>query len=152
GPAHAGDVGPLPGEPGALPAPGELPVRGPAGHRPRRHRRPGAVPGRQDPRRGRRGHQHRTIRMVHARPVTSTSAPSAPEQTRDAGQPGRRRRMTAALPTRTALLFIAPAALLFAVFVLYPMATAVSYSMHSWRGTSQGEFIGLANFAQLFTS
>lgn len=65
---------------------------------------------------------------------------------------GQRRRVTAALPTRVALLFLAPAAVLFAVFVLYPMITAVSYSMYSWRGTSQEEFVGLANFITLFTA
>ncbi|QDB80603.1 sugar ABC transporter permease [Georgenia sp. 311] len=69
-------------------------------------------------------------------------------------EPGQRRRrtMTAALPTRVALLFIAPAAVLFGIFVLYPMATAVTYSMYSWRGTSQEEFVGLANFVHLFTA
>lgn len=60
--------------------------------------------------------------------------------------------MTAALPTGAALLFIAPAAVLFGLLILYPMATAVSYSMYSWRGTAQGEFVGLANFLHLFTA
>lgn len=80
--------------------------------------------------------------------MTTTPAQTA------AVQPGQRRRRltTAALPTRVALLFIAPAAVLFTIFVLYPMVTAVSYSMFSWRGTSQEEFVGLANFVNLFTS
>jgi len=80
--------------------------------------------------------------------VTATAAQTAPVE------PGQRRRrtLTAALPTRVALLFIAPAAVLFGIFVLYPMATAVTYSMYSWRGTSQEEFVGLANFVQLFTA
>src|SRR5699024_9884833 len=30
--------------------------------------------------------------------------------------------------------------------------TAVTYSMYSWRGTSQEEFVGLANFVNLFSS
>lgn len=80
--------------------------------------------------------------------MTATAAQTAPVE------PGQRRRrtLTAALPTRVALLFIAPAAVLFGIFVLYPMATAVTYSMYSWRGTSQEEFVGLANFVQLFTA
>ncbi|WP_230976478.1 MULTISPECIES: carbohydrate ABC transporter permease [Georgenia] len=80
--------------------------------------------------------------------MTATAAQTAPVE------PGQRRRrtMTAALPTRVALLFIAPAAVLFGIFVLYPMATAVTYSMYSWRGTSQEEFVGLANFVHLFTA
>ena len=91
--------------------------------------------------------------MVHTGPVTTTPTPAAPSGARATEHPGqRRRRMTAALPTRTALLFITPAALLFAVFVLYPMVTAVSYSMFSLRGTRQQEFVGLANFVQLFTA
>lgn len=78
--------------------------------------------------------------------MTTVSAPSTP-----AGSGQRRRRLTAALPLRTALLFIAPAAILFAVFVLYPMVTALTYSMYTWRGTSQQDFVGIANFVQLFT-
>lgn len=62
-----------------------------------------------------------------------------------------RGRGVAALPTGTALLFLLPAALLFGVFVLYPMVTALAYSLFSWRGTAQGEFVGLANFVHLFT-
>ncbi len=80
--------------------------------------------------------------------MTTTPAQTAPAE---AGQ-RRRRHATAALPTPVALLFIAPAAVLFAVFVLYPMITAVTYSMYSWRGTSQESFVGLANFVQLFTA
>jgi raffinose/stachyose/melibiose transport system permease protein len=64
---------------------------------------------------------------------------------------GQRRRRVAALPTGVGLLFLAPAALLFAVFVLYPMFTAFTYALFSWRGTTQGDFVGLANFANLFT-
>lgn len=81
--------------------------------------------------------------------MTTTPAQTAAVEP---GQRRRRRLTTAALPTRVALLFIAPAAVLFAIFVLYPMVTAVSYSMYSWRGTSQEEFVGLANFVNLFTS
>ena len=64
----------------------------------------------------------------------------------------RRRPLTAALPTGTALVFLLPAALLFGFFVLYPMVTALTYSLYSWRGTSQESFVGLGNFVQLFTA
>ncbi len=85
--------------------------------------------------------------------MTTTPATTAPAEARGTGpRRQRRRRTAAALPTRVALLFIAPAAVLFTIFVLYPMVTAVSYSMFSWRGTSQEEFVGLANFVQLFTA
>lgn len=62
------------------------------------------------------------------------------------------RRRTAALPTPVALLFLLPAAALFAIFVLYPMATALTYSLFSWRGTAQEAFVGLDNFATLLTT
>ncbi|MFC6507428.1 carbohydrate ABC transporter permease [Promicromonospora citrea] len=62
------------------------------------------------------------------------------------------RRRTAALPTPVALLFLLPAAVLFGVFVLYPMATALTYSLFSWRGTAQEAFVGLDNFVALFTT
>ncbi|MFC4554853.1 carbohydrate ABC transporter permease [Georgenia faecalis] len=75
---------------------------------------------------------------------------SATDQLTPKGR-GQRRR-TAALPTGTALLFLAPAAILFAVFVLYPMVTAFTYALFSWRGTTQGEFVGMANFVHLFTA
>ncbi|WP_226920737.1 carbohydrate ABC transporter permease [Georgenia subflava] len=64
----------------------------------------------------------------------------------------RQGRVRSALPTSTALVFLAPAAILFAVFVLYPMVTAFTYSLFSWRGTSQDEFVGLGNFVALFTA
>src|SRR5688500_779148 len=52
---------------------------------------------------------------------------------------------------RTALLFTAPALLLFGVFVLYPMLTAFSYAFFEWRGTTRGGFAGLAHFETIFT-
>lgn len=61
-------------------------------------------------------------------------------------------RRAAALPTPVALLFLLPAAALFAVFVLYPMATALTYSLFSWRGTAQEAFVGLDNFVALLTT
>lgn len=52
---------------------------------------------------------------------------------------------------RTALLFVAPALVLFAVFILYPMFTMFSYSVFTWAGTSRGAFVGIDNFVALFT-
>jgi raffinose/stachyose/melibiose transport system permease protein len=51
----------------------------------------------------------------------------------------------------TGLLFVAPALLLFGMFLLYPMVTAFSYSFFSWGGTARGGFVGLDNFVTLFT-
>jgi len=48
-------------------------------------------------------------------------------------------------------MFVAPALLLFGVFVLYPMGSALSYAFFSWQGTSRGAFVGFENFVALFT-
>lgn len=47
--------------------------------------------------------------------------------------------------------FLLPATLLFVVLLVYPMATALSYSLFEWQGTARGAFVGLGNFAELFT-
>ena len=52
---------------------------------------------------------------------------------------------------RTGLLFVAPAVLLFGVFVLYPMVTAFSYAFFEWQGTTRQGFAGIDNFRTLFT-
>lgn len=52
---------------------------------------------------------------------------------------------------RSGLFFVAPALLLFGVFVLYPMASALSYAFFDWQGTTRGGFVGLGNFVVLFT-
>lgn len=62
-------------------------------------------------------------------------------------RPRSRRLRLGALPT---LLFIAPAALLFGVFVVTPMVTAFSYAFFEWQGTARGSFSGFDNFVTLF--
>jgi raffinose/stachyose/melibiose transport system permease protein len=55
-----------------------------------------------------------------------------------------RRRLTRAL-------FIAPAFILFTVFIVYPMVSALRFSLFEWNGLEQGAFAGLDNFKTLFT-
>jgi raffinose/stachyose/melibiose transport system permease protein len=65
---------------------------------------------------------------------------------------GRRpRRRGAALSGRAALAFVAPATVLFAVLVLYPLGTALSYSFFNWRGIARDSWAGLENYLALFT-
>jgi raffinose/stachyose/melibiose transport system permease protein len=52
---------------------------------------------------------------------------------------------------RSGLLFVAPALILFGVFVLYPMVTAFSYAFYHWQGTTRGGFAGFEHFTTLFT-
>lgn len=47
--------------------------------------------------------------------------------------------------------FVLPAALIFGVFILYPMFMAFSYAFFEWHGTARGAFDGFGNFITLFT-
>ncbi|MDQ7849262.1 MAG: sugar ABC transporter permease [Armatimonadota bacterium] len=46
--------------------------------------------------------------------------------------------------------FIGPALLLFALFVTYPILSALGYSLFAWEGIGRRGFIGLGNFVRLF--
>lgn len=48
-------------------------------------------------------------------------------------------------------VFLAPALLLYTLFIVYPLFSALQYSFFTWTGTVRGAFSGLANFADLFT-
>lgn len=54
-------------------------------------------------------------------------------------------------PWRTLAIFIAPAFLLYTIFLIYPLAQALFFSFFEWKGTARGPFIGLDNFIVLFT-
>lgn len=54
---------------------------------------------------------------------------------------------------RVAFMFIAPAFVLFTMFVIIPTVSSVYYSFTSWDGISTDiKFIGLANYKEIFTS
>lgn len=54
---------------------------------------------------------------------------------------------------RVAFMFIAPAFVLFTLFVIVPTISSVYYSFTSWDGISTDiKFIGLANYKEIFTS
>jgi raffinose/stachyose/melibiose transport system permease protein len=52
---------------------------------------------------------------------------------------------------RLLLVFMLPALLLYTVFVVYPLVSALQYSLYEWSGTRQDGFAGLGNFRDLFT-
>lgn len=54
----------------------------------------------------------------------------------------------------TIILFLAPALILFAMFILYPVCNTVYLSFHSWKGIygSPVNFVGLKNYGQVLTS
>jgi raffinose/stachyose/melibiose transport system permease protein len=49
------------------------------------------------------------------------------------------------------LTFLLPALLLYTVFIVYPLVSALEYSFYGWSGTKQNGFAGLSNFRDLFT-
>src|SRR5690625_8035399 len=62
-----------------------------------------------------------------------------------------RPRVGITLPRRIGALFVLPSLLLFAVFVAYPIFTALCYSFFDWTGIHRGVFFGLGNYSDLFT-
>lgn len=67
-------------------------------------------------------------------------------------RPGGTARSARRPPVRVLVLFLAPALLLYSTFVVYPLLTALQYSLFDWRGTSRGAFVGAGNFVDLFTT
>jgi raffinose/stachyose/melibiose transport system permease protein len=53
---------------------------------------------------------------------------------------------------RTAACFCAPAFVLYSLFVVYPLLSALGDSFWRWQGTARGEFAGLGNYTSLFTT
>ena len=51
---------------------------------------------------------------------------------------------------RTILLFLAPALLVFSIFLIYPMIQSVYYSFFNWKGFGPAtDFIGLDNYIRI---
>lgn len=76
-------------------------------------------------------------------------------QLRPAGRSVSRGGPSARRARRRALVvagFIAPALLLYVVFIVYPLVSALQYSLYDWRGTTRGGFAGLANYESLLTT
>lgn len=54
----------------------------------------------------------------------------------------------------TIILFLAPALILFAMFILYPVCNTIYLSFHSWKGIygSPVNFVGMKNYAQVLSN
>ena len=50
----------------------------------------------------------------------------------------------------TPLLMLAPAALMFSLFVIYPIIASIWLSLHDWDGIGARNWVGLGNFSELF--
>ena len=46
-------------------------------------------------------------------------------------------------------LFLSPALILFAAYVVWPIAESVRISLHQWDGVGEMEWVGLANYAEM---
>ncbi len=53
--------------------------------------------------------------------------------------------------TLTGWLLAAPALIAYCAFVIYPLATGVQYSFYKWNGVGPSTWVGLANYARVFT-
>ncbi|WP_067499598.1 carbohydrate ABC transporter permease [Actinoplanes sp. TFC3] len=53
---------------------------------------------------------------------------------------------------RIAVWFVLPAFLLYTLFTVYPLLSALANSFWRWQGTARGEFAGADNFTSLFTT
>lgn len=60
-----------------------------------------------------------------------------------------RRRNNTATRNRAAFWFLAPACLMTAVYVLYPILYTIYLSFFNWDGLTKPEFIGLANYIEM---
>lgn len=58
--------------------------------------------------------------------------------------------MISLLRKRPYLGFILPGLLLYSIFVMYPIFSAVQISLHKWNGIGPKEYVGLANYFELF--
>ncbi|HVQ90656.1 MAG TPA: sugar ABC transporter permease [Mycobacteriales bacterium] len=87
-----------------------------------------------------------------ARPTLGTAVepPGAPPRPVAAGsrRPARRRARTSRW---VGWLFVAPALLVYAVFVLRPLVLTVEYSLYRWDGIGPSTWVGLDNYVKVFT-
>jgi len=53
---------------------------------------------------------------------------------------------------RAAFLFLAPACIMIAIYVVWPILSSIALSFYNWDGMSPKAFVGLANYTELFHS
>lgn len=69
------------------------------------------------------------------------------------GSPESRRRALKARRLRRgwlALTLVAPAAIAYVLFVLWPMAQSIQFSFYEWNGVTESTWVGLDNYAAIF--
>ena len=81
--------------------------------------------------------------LSHSQPGASAATPLAVRRAQSIARALRRR-------DGVILLFVAPALLLYGVYILYPVVISIWYSLLQWNGIGAAHFIGLDNWARLF--
>jgi raffinose/stachyose/melibiose transport system permease protein len=80
----------------------------------------------------------------------SAGLPARGDRTRSRPLPVRRRSPQSRKRLLRVILLLLPAAVVYTVFLVYPMVKSLTGSMFAWRGARQGDFAGLDNFVRLF--
>lgn len=80
---------------------------------------------------------------------TPAIIPARPQPSDLAAASKPRRRSTASRRNRAAIWFLAPACLMTAVYVLYPILYTIYLSFFNWDGMMKPEFIGFANYIEM---
>ena len=81
------------------------------------------------------------VTVEHAAPGTVEEARQTPRRRTGGGPPGE--------PRRVAYLYLLPAFLVYAAFLLYPLARSVQLSFYRWDGLSLGTWVGLGNYVDV---
>jgi raffinose/stachyose/melibiose transport system permease protein len=82
------------------------------------------------------------LEVRRARPAAGADS-DAPRAGRAAGPPGE--------PRRVAYLYLLPAFVVYAAFLLYPLLRAVQLSFYDWDGLTLGTWAGLDNYREIAT-
>ncbi|MGM7678659.1 carbohydrate ABC transporter permease [Microbacterium sp. A94] len=89
--------------------------------------------------------------MVHAVSVTTVEAGGVPSPASTSSRTRKRGRGPLAPRPLTLLIFVAPALIFFLAMFGYPIVAALGNAFFAWSGTTRGDFLGLQNFAAIFT-
>lgn len=86
--------------------------------------------------------------------MTSFATPTLSTAHRPRSTPGThsgRTRTTRLRQGLTGWMFVAPAAVIYALFVLRPLLTTIWYSFYNWDGIAVGKWVGLDNYRHVLT-
>lgn len=85
--------------------------------------------------------------------LATTADPAAgwPRDTKAASPGALRRRARRRTRHWVGWLFVAPALIAYAVFVLWPLFLTVEYSLYRWDGIGPSTWVGLSNYTKVFT-